>query len=132
MKLEIFLRVCLRESNAKKCKNHLTSSSESQLFTCLVVCAFWVCFVLLYVDILKIRLVFPSLLFYWISIIVWKVEIKCAKKKKQNHLNVMLCRKKLSIINFWWISFYASLSMCMYVYLCKEEKDRGRVNGWIK
>lgn len=51
MKLEVFLRVCLSESNAKKCKNHLTSSSESQLFTCLVVCAFWVCFVLLYVDI---------------------------------------------------------------------------------
>lgn len=61
MKLEIFLRVCLCESNAKKCKNHLTSSSESQLFTCLVVCAFWVCFVLLYIYILKISLVFPSL-----------------------------------------------------------------------
>lgn len=50
IKVEVFLKVCLSEGNAKKFKNILISGYENlDYFTYLVVCRFWVCFVLLYV-----------------------------------------------------------------------------------
>ena len=47
----------------------------------------------------------------------------------------MLCYagKSYRLLTFGEFHFmHHFLCVCMYVYLCKKEKDRGRVNGWIK
>lgn len=49
----------------------------------------------------------------------------------------MLCYvgKRYQLLTFGEFHFmhhFLCACVCMYVYLCKEEKDRGRLNGWIK
>lgn len=109
---------------AKKCKNHLTSSSESQLTSSLISMCILESILCITLCRSAHSILFPSLFFYWISIIVWKVEIKNAKKRKQNHLNIMLNGKRYWLLTFGEFHFmHHFLCVCMHASY-KEKKDR--------